>query len=978
MKSFYSVLFSLLTCTRLFSQGCNFICNGGFDNTFITSSVTQLTLVPCWNTMESDGKMEVWACNFNSVPCYNGIQFVELNANGPSTMYQDFNVSAGVGLTIGFAHRGCAGTDTMGVAIGPVGGPYTSLGKWGDGTTAWGYYTTNYTTGSAGSYRILFTPIYWAGNNPAIGNFLDSVSVQGTSNLTVVASPTTACAGSTINLTASGGVSYTWTGGPSSPVYSVSPTTTTIYTLTGVDAGGCSGIRTITVTISQPSVNILNVTGSPSITCITPSIQLAALTMVPGTFNYFWTSNSFTATTQTITVTNPSTLIAVNMIDPVTGCAATATTSIKINITPPVSSVGPVNQSIGCGPGIVATATGVAISPTTNVTHAWYTPLSSAPALSGGPTSLFSPPAGPPPAGMTSTFVLTDNINGCSTSKTVNVVSTGGAYPTFTVTSAQQFSIGCASTATTNIVIAGAQSASAGVISYTILYPGFSGGNTYTTGSVNIYLVNAPGTYTVIVKDNANNCETHLPVSILQNTFAPDISVTVPTYTLDCSRTSLVLQGQSANSLQGPVSFDWSFQNGGNPGHVLNSLITVNTNAAAPSTTIINTYSLTVTEANNACVNSTVVTVYQNTRPPIARISVTSPSLTCSTNSISLTNSSQSGVAPNTFFISQPIIGLSWAGPSPQLPDSNSSSYYAYTPGVYTMTAEDLNNGCTSQTVITITDSRVYPDVITNSVVALDCGAATTGGVKLAATAFGLSPNQVTAQWFLPLPTPNVSGANTLTLTTVGLGQYQLVVTTNSNQCTRQVFINVVQGVLNADFIPDKDTGFPPLTVTFSNTSTSSSSTNGTASITSVWSFGNGTMRTTTTNLSTSALYTAPGIYTVTLFASKGGCRDTVVKVITLDIPSMLTIPNIFTPNGDNSNDVFFVQSANHTEISAQIFDRWGNKVYDLTSGTGNIAWDGKNQAGKDVAVGTYIYVIRATGKDGQNYDAKGPVSLYR
>jgi flagellar hook assembly protein FlgD len=52
--------------------------------------------------------------------------------------------------------------------------------------------------------------------------------------------------------------------------------------------------------------------------------------------------------------------------------------------------------------------------------------------------------------------------------------------------------------------------------------------------------------------------------------------------------------------------------------------------------------------------------------------------------------------------------------------------------------------------------------------------------------------------------------------------------------------------------------------------------------------------------------------------------------------------------------------------------------VFDLTSSTGNIAWDGKNQEGKECAAGTYFYSINATGKDGSTYDKKGTVSLYR
>jgi gliding motility-associated-like protein len=60
------------------------------------------------------------------------------------------------------------------------------------------------------------------------------------------------------------------------------------------------------------------------------------------------------------------------------------------------------------------------------------------------------------------------------------------------------------------------------------------------------------------------------------------------------------------------------------------------------------------------------------------------------------------------------------------------------------------------------------------------------------------------------------------------------------------------------------------------------------------------------------------------------------------------------------------------------IFDRWGNRVYEVTSETGNFAWDGKNLQGKDCADGTYFYVITAKGKDEVEYEQKGNVSLYR
>jgi gliding motility-associated-like protein len=129
---------------------------------------------------------------------------------------------------------------------------------------------------------------------------------------------------------------------------------------------------------------------------------------------------------------------------------------------------------------------------------------------------------------------------------------------------------------------------------------------------------------------------------------------------------------------------------------------------------------------------------------------------------------------------------------------------------------------------------------------------------------------------------------------------------------------------------------------------------------------------------SASALYTQAGTYTVTLYTSKGVCTDVDHKVITVDIPSKLNAPNVFTPNGDGINDLYFLNVANMTEITATIFDRWGHKVYELTSGTGNIAWDGTNQVGSKAAAGVYFYVIKGKGKDDKDYDTKGTITLYR
>ena len=751
----------------------------------------------------------------------------------------------------------------------------------------------------------------------------------------------------------------------------VFPAGTGVVTITALDPLGCKATGTVNVNASPPNVTVAiqNVSGSGSITCLTPSVDLNAVsnyTLNP--LNFYWSSSSFTANTQGVNITSPSTLISVLATDPNTGCSASSTIAIGLDQVLPVSSVNPVNQNILCGPGVVATATGTAINPTINVTHSWYSPGIEVPVSGGGQYSIFG--LGGPG---TYTHVLVNNVNGCSVSKTVQVTSNLG-YPVFNVVSPlNSFTIGCASRsmAVVNIVDQNTFPLGGGSMSFAVLPPGFSQ-PTYTYSTILDYTLNAPGNYTFIVQDNNNLCETRITVPIVQDVFPPNATVNVPTRTLTCRTPSTILEGVSTNTA---VSYSWSFQNGSNPNTVPNATTTVqaNTNTAI-SATVINVYTLTVLNVNNQCKTTSLVPMYQNIRPVKPKINGAGP-LDCNTYMQTLVNGSTLDEAPG-FFAPLPTAVIKWDGPSPQVANEDTvASYKALTVGIYTMVVMDRNNGCITQTTVLVGDNRVYPVLQTNTLVALDCGAS---GINLSVTAVGLKASDVTASWNTPLPVPNIKNPNTLTLTTDGVGEYALSVTTNSNGCGGKILVEVVNGSLTAGFTPDQESGYAPLTVNFTNNSSSTSTITGTSSVTSVWSFGNGSTKTTTTNIGTSAVYTQPGTYTVTMFSSKGSCTDVVKKIIKVDIPSKLEVPNVFTPNGDNSNDIFFIKAANLSEITALIYDRWGNQVYELTTDKGNIAWDGKNLTGKDAPDGTYFYIITAKGKDGQSYDSKGTVSLYR
>ena len=112
----------------------------------------------------------------------------------------------------------------------------------------------------------------------------------------------------------------------------------------------------------------------------------------------------------------------------------------------------------------------------------------------------------------------------------------------------------------------------------------------------------------------------------------------------------------------------------------------------------------------------------------------------------------------------------------------------------------------------------------------------------------------------------------------------------------------------------------------------------------------------------------------VTLENEVTGCIDSVG--FRIDVQGIPEINNVFTPNGDDVNDYFDFGEYAMQEISVEIFNRWGNKVYSWEGIDGG--WNGKTSSGSEASVGTYFYIIRATGEDDQEYLKKGSFSLLR
>ena len=129
---------------------------------------------------------------------------------------------------------------------------------------------------------------------------------------------------------------------------------------------------------------------------------------------------------------------------------------------------------------------------------------------------------------------------------------------------------------------------------------------------------------------------------------------------------------------------------------------------------------------------------------------------------------------------------------------------------------------------------------------------------------------------------------------------------------------------------------------------------------------------------SPSHTYAEIGTYDITLHVSDttAGCDDTFEKTIIVHEKTRFYLPNSFTPNGDNVNDIFIpvqmeVKEDSYTML---IYDRYGMLVFKSTDL--NRGWDGTVN-GRLVPTGdTYVYRVSYQDFDGNVFEKNGKVTV--
>lgn len=139
------------------------------------------------------------------------------------------------------------------------------------------------------------------------------------------------------------------------------------------------------------------------------------------------------------------------------------------------------------------------------------------------------------------------------------------------------------------------------------------------------------------------------------------------------------------------------------------------------------------------------------------------------------------------------------------------------------------------------------------------------------------------------------------------------------------------------------------------------------------WNFGD---ETTSKETNPVHSYEHSGTFTACLTVNSDlPCPDSACIVLKIEPPQAVDVPNAFSPNGDNRNDILYVRGQKVTKLLFKVFNRWGEKVFETTDM--NIGWDGTYK-GVPQEMDVYAWELFATLRDGTQVVRSGNVTLIR
>ena len=436
--------------------------------------------------------------------------------------------------------------------------------------------------------------------NGATSNWVTPGGVSSTSTVTpfvtptlAIASPTAICSGSSTTLTASGVSSYTWTSGPTTATFAVTPSVTTTYSVVGAATNGClTNVTTRTINVNTtPTVAINNNT-----VCGTGPIGALSTTVTgTGPYTYAWNTGATTASISGLTAgAYTSTVTASN------GCFSSGSANVISN---PVPTVAVNNGTICSGSTFTMVPTGAstytiqggsaAVSPNANANYT-VVGTSTAGCVSANTATSNVTVNAVPTITVNSGAICSGNSFTITPSGASTYTYSGGsavvsptATAAYTVTGTN--TVGCNGSAVSNVTVNAAPiiTVNSGAIcsgnSFTITP---SGASTYTfSGGSAVVSPTATAAYTVTGTNTVNTCVGSAVSNVTVN--ANPIVNAVST------ETNFICVGSSATlTASGASSYVW------------NTTATTAVIAVSPTTTT--SYTVTGTNAAGCSANAVI------------------------------------------------------------------------------------------------------------------------------------------------------------------------------------------------------------------------------------------------------------------------------------------------------------------------------------------------------------------------------------
>ena len=286
------------------------------------------------------------------------------------------------------------------------------------------------------------------------------------------------------------------------------------------------------------------------------------------------------------------------------------------------------------------------------------------------------------------------------------------------------------------------------------------GGNIVSGADTNMPIVNAPGTYVLLVTNLTNGCTASDETVVTENV-SPPLVVIVPPATLNCNSSTVILDG--TGSATGPdIEYQWTTPNG----NIVSGAMTLLATVDAPGD-----YTLTASDLSNGCTASSTVTVDSDTMPPTADAGP-DMALNCN-NTFVVLDGSGSSAGANITYLWSTADGNIVSGETTTMPTVDAV-------GTYVTWVTDTNNGClaTDTVLVTQTPALMVSATVLNDVTCFgdDDGSAT------ADASGGNSP--YTYDWS--------NGETTQTIQNLGAGTYTVTVT-DADNCTGTATVDITE-----------------------------------------------------------------------------------------------------------------------------------------------------------------------------------------